>query len=170
VASVGVSSVKSQIGHLLSAAGIAGLVKVLLAVERGRLLPTLHCAEPNPRLALDSSPLFVVHNAAPWPRSGRRWAGVSAFGLGGTNAHVVVADAEPFAGRVAREPLRLAPLERRRLWHERPAAPATRPATPPPPEPAAAEPPPATPGPNGSVRSSWAELEILEGVLPWGPA
>ena len=84
-------SLKTQIGHLDAAAGVAGLIRATLAVHHGILPPTLHFQSPNPRLELERSP-FVVHDSArPWPagRTPRR-AGVSSFGVGGTNAHVVL--------------------------------------------------------------------------------
>jgi acyl transferase domain-containing protein len=152
--SCGVGSVKSQIGHLLSAAGMPGLIKAVLAVERGTLLPTLHCANPNARLDLEASPLRVITEAGAWPRPGRRWAGVSAFGLGGTNAHIVVADADHLAKFARRNPLNPAPLHRRRLWHERPAGPPShaRPRE----EIASAE-----------LPSSLLDLHFMDGELPW---
>jgi acyl transferase domain-containing protein/acyl carrier protein len=85
-------AVKTSIGHLDSAAGAAGLVKAVLAVERGEIPPTLHFTAPNPRIPFASSPFFVNAELRPWPgdeRSPRR-AGVSSFGLGGTNAHAVL--------------------------------------------------------------------------------
>ncbi|MGW3962685.1 SDR family NAD(P)-dependent oxidoreductase [Amycolatopsis sp. NPDC005003] len=82
-------SVKSNLGHLEGAAGIAGLLKVVLAMTHRRLPPSLHFREPNPRI--DFTGLRVVASATDWPRySGTARAGVSAFGFGGTNAHVVV--------------------------------------------------------------------------------
>jgi phthiocerol/phenolphthiocerol synthesis type-I polyketide synthase E len=85
-------AVKASIGHLDSAAGAAGLVKAVLAVERGEIPPTLNFTAPNPRIGLESSPFFVNGALLPWPAdAGRpRRAGVSAFGLGGTNVHAVV--------------------------------------------------------------------------------
>ncbi|MBM7440079.1 SDR family NAD(P)-dependent oxidoreductase [Streptomyces sp. HB132] len=90
-------SVKSVIGHLEGAAGIAGLTKAVLQLRRGVLLPTLHAEEPNPVIDFESSPFTVQRETAPWPRAydgdGRplpRRAAVSSFGAGGTNAHVVV--------------------------------------------------------------------------------
>lgn len=84
-------SVKTNIGHLDSAAGIAGLIKTVLAVEHGQIPPSLHFEEPNPRLGIDGSPFYVNTELRDWPEDGGpRRAGVSSFGLGGTNAHVVV--------------------------------------------------------------------------------
>ncbi|MFJ9779746.1 beta-ketoacyl synthase N-terminal-like domain-containing protein [Amycolatopsis sp. NPDC101161] len=82
-------SVKSNLGHLEGAAGIAGLLKVVLAMTHRRLPPSLGFREPNPHI--DFSGLRVVTSPTEWPRySGTARAGVSAFGFGGTNAHVVL--------------------------------------------------------------------------------
>ncbi|MFE5502773.1 SDR family NAD(P)-dependent oxidoreductase [Amycolatopsis japonica] len=82
-------SVKTNLGHLEGAAGIAGLIKVVLALDHGTVPACLHFREPNPHIDFDG--LQVVGAPVPWPRySGRARAGVSAFGFGGTNAHVVV--------------------------------------------------------------------------------
>jgi phthiocerol/phenolphthiocerol synthesis type-I polyketide synthase E len=88
-----IGSVKTNIGHLDAAAGIAGLIKTVLIVERGLIPPSLHFQEANPRTGLDGSG-FVV-NAALQPWDGPRLAGVSSFGIGGTNAHVVVEQPPP---------------------------------------------------------------------------
>ncbi|HET8641507.1 MAG TPA: type I polyketide synthase, partial [Pseudonocardiaceae bacterium] len=89
-------SVKSNIGHLAQAAGSVSLVKAVLAVERGRIPPTLHVDRPNPALDLDTGPFRLATELADWvPDSGPRRAGVSAFGVGGTNAHVVLEQAPP---------------------------------------------------------------------------
>ncbi len=87
-----VGSVKTNIGHLLSAAGVAGLVKTALSLDRKLLPPTLHCDRPNPRFAFDQSPFFVNRELRPWDiASGqRRRAGISAFGFGGTNCHMIL--------------------------------------------------------------------------------
>ncbi|XXY51129.1 SDR family NAD(P)-dependent oxidoreductase [Sorangium sp. So ce269] len=89
-------SVKSNIGHLDAAAGVAGLMKGVLAIEHGELPPTLHFQRPNPRFEWQESPFFVNAALQPWARNGgRRRAGVSSFGIGGTNAHVVLEEAPP---------------------------------------------------------------------------
>ena len=94
-------AVKTNIGHLDAAAGVAGLIKAALALERGVVPPTLHFRRPNPALRLEESPFFV--NAEPTPLAPRggapRRAGVSSFGIGGTNAHVVLEEAPPRAER-----------------------------------------------------------------------
>jgi acyl transferase domain-containing protein len=86
-------SVKSNIGHLDAAAGVAGLIKAALAVKTGKIPATLHFQSPNPKLALGGSPFFVNAEPIDWPLPGLRRAGVSSFGIGGTNAHVVLEQA-----------------------------------------------------------------------------
>ncbi|HME16844.1 MAG TPA: type I polyketide synthase, partial [Mycobacterium sp.] len=84
-------AVKTNIGHLEAAAGIAGFIKAALSVQRGQIPPNLHFSQWNP--AIDPSPtrLFVPTELSPWPaEEGPRRAAVSSFGLGGTNAHVVL--------------------------------------------------------------------------------
>ncbi|MGQ4414827.1 beta-ketoacyl synthase N-terminal-like domain-containing protein [Streptomyces sp. SAS_269] len=86
-------SVKTNIGHLEAAAGIAGLIKTVLALHHDELPGQLHFGRPNPHLDLDALRLRVVTSAEPWPRySGTATAGVSAFGFSGTNAHVVLTE------------------------------------------------------------------------------
>ncbi|MFG1643937.1 beta-ketoacyl synthase N-terminal-like domain-containing protein, partial [Amycolatopsis sp. NPDC049252] len=86
-----VGSVKSNLGHLEGAAGIAGLIKVVLALVHRRLPPSLNYHEPNPHIDFDGLGLRVVASGTGWPRyPGTARAGVSAFGFGGTNAHVVL--------------------------------------------------------------------------------
>ncbi|WP_229787333.1 type I polyketide synthase [Actinokineospora fastidiosa] len=89
--SVGLGSVKSQIGHTKCAAGIAGLIKAAMAVHTGVRPPTLHVAEPNPAWDPATSPFAFRSSAAPWPgEPSARVAAVSAFGFGGTNFHAVL--------------------------------------------------------------------------------
>ncbi|MFF9393446.1 beta-ketoacyl synthase N-terminal-like domain-containing protein [Streptomyces griseoluteus] len=83
-------AVKPSIGHTDAAAGVAGLIKATLAVERAVMPGTLHFRAPNPELELDSTPFTVTAETRPWDTEGPRVAGVSSFGLGGSNAHVVV--------------------------------------------------------------------------------
>jgi acyl transferase domain-containing protein/aryl carrier-like protein/SAM-dependent methyltransferase len=89
---VPIGSVKSNIGHAESAAGIAGLTKVLLQMRHGQLAPSLHAEVPNPHIDFERSVFRVQRELAPWPRTtGRpRRAGVSSFGAGGANAHLVI--------------------------------------------------------------------------------
>ncbi|MFH9072507.1 type I polyketide synthase [Streptomyces alboflavus] len=88
-----VGSVKTNIGHLGAAAGVAGLLKVVLSLTHGQLPPSLHYASPNPRIPLAELNLRVQDTVGDWPGEGERLAGVSSFGVGGTNCHVVVASA-----------------------------------------------------------------------------
>lgn len=88
-----IGSVKSMIGHLLPAAGIAGLIKAALALYHKTLPPTLHCDKPNPKLEIDKTPFYINSETRPWihgaPNYPRR-TGVNSFGFGGINAHAVV--------------------------------------------------------------------------------
>ncbi len=89
-----IGSVKTNIGHLEAASGIAGLIKVALALEHEVLPKHLHFCEPSPYIPWDRLPVRVVDQATPWQRNGRpRIAGVSSFGFSGTNAHVLVEEA-----------------------------------------------------------------------------
>jgi microcystin synthetase protein McyG len=88
-----IGSVKTNIGHLEGAAGIAGLIKAVLALQARRLPPSLHFREPNPHIRWRDLPVEVVAEARPWTGEGPRRAGVSAFGLSGTNVHVIVEEA-----------------------------------------------------------------------------
>jgi acyl transferase domain-containing protein len=89
-----VGSVKTNIGHLESAAGVAGLIKVILSLQNEEIPPHLHLQEVNPRISLAASKASIPTRLMPWPRNGkRRVAGVSSFGFVGTNAHVVVQEA-----------------------------------------------------------------------------
>jgi acyl transferase domain-containing protein len=96
-------SVKSNLGHLDAAAGIAGLIKTVLALEHGRIPPSLHFDVPNPEIPFEEGPFRVAAAGRDWPRrDGRpRRAGVSSFGIGGTNAHVVVEEAPAAAAAAA---------------------------------------------------------------------
>jgi amino acid adenylation domain-containing protein len=91
-----IGSIKSNFGHATTAAGIAGLLKVVLALGRRKIPATLHYSAPNPRIDFDNSPFFVNPGLIDWAPSGPvRRAGVSSFGFCGTNAHVVVEEAPP---------------------------------------------------------------------------
>ncbi|WP_339154446.1 type I polyketide synthase [Streptomyces sp. F41] len=87
-----IGSAKTNFGHLEAAAGVLGLVKAALAVHHGVLPPSLHFRTPNPRIDFSAERLDVVTEAAAWP-DGPRFAGVSSFGYGGTNAHVALGEA-----------------------------------------------------------------------------
>lgn len=87
-------SVKTNIGHLNTAAGMAGLMKVALMLEHGSLVPSLHFESPNPEIDFDASPFFVNTQTTEWRQhDGPLRAGVNSFGLGGTNAHAVLEQA-----------------------------------------------------------------------------
>jgi len=86
-------SVKSNIGHLEVASGIAGLIKTILCLKHRAIPATLHFTSPNPELHLERGPFTVATEYGPWAADGIRRAGVSSFGVGGTNAHVVVEEA-----------------------------------------------------------------------------
>ena len=90
-------SVKTNIGHAAHAAGIAGLLKLILQLRDRRLYPSLHYARENPHLRLSETPFAVNTQARDWPApaAGPRIGGVSSFGFSGTNAHLVVAEAPP---------------------------------------------------------------------------
>ena len=91
-----IGSVKTNIGHLDAAAGVAGLIKTVLALKHRQLPPSLHFTQPNPKIDFANSPFYVNAQLADWPANGApRRAGVSSFGIGGTNAHVVVEEAPP---------------------------------------------------------------------------
>lgn len=87
-------SVKTNIGHMDRAAGVAGLIKVAQALKHKEIPPTLHVQTPNPKLELEQSPFFLNTSLKPWTSEHRvRRAGVNSLGLGGTNAHVVLEEA-----------------------------------------------------------------------------
>ncbi|MEU3281320.1 SDR family NAD(P)-dependent oxidoreductase [Streptomyces antibioticus] len=94
-----IGSVKSNLGHLEGAAGIVGLIKTVLSLHHGRLPATLHFRRPNPHIDFTALGLRVVTETTPWPHRPHTpaLAGVSAFGFGGTNAHVVLEQAPPSA-------------------------------------------------------------------------
>ena len=133
-------AIKTNIGHLDAAAGVAGLIKAILAVEHGVLPPSLHFETPNPRIDFARSPFYVNTECRPWrPEGWPRRAGVSAFAIGGVNAHVILeeppapapsAPAPPWLLLVlsARTETALEAATDRLLGHlrELPAEPATR--------------------------------------------
>jgi acyl transferase domain-containing protein len=95
----GIGSVKTNIGHLEPAAGIAGLIKVVLSLQHRKIPPHLHLQQLNPHLSLDGTPFFIPGECQPWP-SDRLLAGVSAFSFGGTNSHLIL-EAAPEESRGA---------------------------------------------------------------------
>jgi acyl transferase domain-containing protein/acyl carrier protein len=90
----GIGSVKSNLGHLDAAAGMASIIKLILCFEHNALVPTLHFHSPNTQMDLTNSPFYVVDSVREWKSDQTpRRAGVSAFGVGGTNAHVILEEA-----------------------------------------------------------------------------
>jgi acyl transferase domain-containing protein len=93
-----IGSVKTNIGHLEAAAGLAGVIKTVLALQRGEIPPHLHFSQGNPHIDWAALPVTVPTRTTPWPAvEGRRLAGVSSFGFSGTNAHVVLEGAAEVA-------------------------------------------------------------------------
>jgi acyl transferase domain-containing protein len=89
-----IGSIKPNIGHLDAAAGIAGLIKAALALKHGKIPPSLHFENPNPDIEFTATPFFVNKTLSEWTSNGTlRHAGVSSFGIGGTNAHAVLEEA-----------------------------------------------------------------------------
>ncbi|OBI37497.1 type I polyketide synthase [Mycobacterium colombiense] len=111
-----IGSVKTNIGHLEAAAGIAGVIKVILSLENGLLPQHLHFRNPSPHIPWDRLPVQVVEEATAWERNGRpRIAGVSSFGFAGTNAHVILEEAPEEVVQVAASPISADRAEDRRF-------------------------------------------------------
>ncbi|HEX6371580.1 MAG TPA: beta-ketoacyl synthase N-terminal-like domain-containing protein [Longimicrobium sp.] len=109
-----IGSVKTNVGHLDSASGITGFVKTVLALENRLLPPTVHFRAPNPKIDFAGSPFYVSSRAEPWEADGEpRRAAVSSFGMGGTNAHVVLQEAPPARASRARRDTQLLVLSAR---------------------------------------------------------
>jgi amino acid adenylation domain-containing protein len=87
-----IGSIKSNIGHLTAAAGVAGFIKTVLAMQKQQIPPSLGFRNPNPHIDFANSPFYVNNKLAPWNAENKRLAGISSFGVGGTNVHVVVED------------------------------------------------------------------------------
>lgn len=100
-----IGSVKSNIGHLESGAGMAGLTKVLLALRHGEIPANLHFDTPNPKIDFEAGRIRVVDSAHPLPRGAAPLVfGINSFGFGGTNAHVVLREYRPHPDRAAAQP------------------------------------------------------------------
>ncbi|MGS0626226.1 MULTISPECIES: hybrid non-ribosomal peptide synthetase/type I polyketide synthase [Photorhabdus] len=94
VGSCAIGSVKGNIGHTDAAAGIAGVIKTVLALRHQTLPPSIHYHHPNPEIHFEQTPFYVINTAYPWPQTSKpRRAGVSSFGIGGTNAHLILEEA-----------------------------------------------------------------------------
>jgi acyl transferase domain-containing protein/thioesterase domain-containing protein len=104
----GIGSLKTNVGHLDAAAGVAGLMKTVLALEHAQLPPSLHFQTLNPHIELKDSPFFVNSRLTDWPANGSpRRAGVTALGIGGTNAHIVLEEAPQPADPQESKPFQL---------------------------------------------------------------
>ena len=116
VGTCALGSVKTNIGHLDAAAGVAGLIKATLALRHRVLPPSLHFTAANPQIDLAASPFYVNTDARPWP-SGPvpRRAGVSSFGIGGTNVHVVLEEAPAPRGAMLAPGWQVLPVSARNL-------------------------------------------------------
>ncbi|HEY0606684.1 MAG TPA: SDR family oxidoreductase [Herpetosiphonaceae bacterium] len=107
-------SVKTNVGHLNAAAGVAGLIKTVLALKHQQLPPSLHFDRPNPNIDFAGSPFFVNAELRPWPTTRQpRRAGVSSFGVGGTNAHLIVEEAPPIPASSSGRSWHLLPISAR---------------------------------------------------------
>jgi acyl transferase domain-containing protein/acyl carrier protein len=106
-----IGSVKTNVGHLDTAAGITGLIKTVYALRHGQLPPSLHFIEPNPKIDFANSPFYVNTKLTEWRAKGTpRRAGVSSFGIGGTNAHVILEEAPPAQPSISSRPWQLLTL------------------------------------------------------------
>jgi acyl transferase domain-containing protein/acyl carrier protein len=155
-----VGTVKSNVGHLLSAAGVASFIKVALALHHRLLPPTLHCQRVNPRFEFDRTPFFPLREAQAWEGGGTRRAGISSFGFGKTNVHLVLEERPESARRPAdlRASVPAIPPESKVY--------AWRPVQPPPPAPLTAPPAPPTmaapPAPAGPPLLALEEITFEE--------
>ena len=86
----GIGSLKSNMGHLNTISGLAGMIKAALCVKHGEIPPSLHFENPNPKIDFDNSPFYVPTELMPWREPGPRRACISAFGIGGTNTEVII--------------------------------------------------------------------------------
>ena len=103
-----IGSVKTNIGHLDAAAGVASLIKTVLGLKHKQIPPSLHFTEPNPQIDFAESPFYVNVTLSEWRTQGApRRAGVSSFGIGGTNAHVVLEEAPPVESYETHRPAQL---------------------------------------------------------------
>jgi acyl transferase domain-containing protein len=109
-----IGSVKTNIGHLVNAGGVASLIKTVLALQHRQIPASLNYDEPNPEIDFPSSPFFVATELADWPSDGRpRRAGVSSFGIGGTNVHMIVEEAPEVPPSGPARPWQVLPLSAR---------------------------------------------------------
>ena len=103
-----IGSLKTNVGHLDAAAGVSGLIKTVLALEHRQIPASLHFQNPNPHIELKESPFVVNSHLADWPSTASpRRAGVTALGIGGTNAHIVLEEAPPQSSKPHSKPCQL---------------------------------------------------------------
>ncbi|ESZ19950.1 hypothetical protein X734_31850 [Mesorhizobium sp. L2C084A000] len=106
-----IGSVKANIGHLDAAAGVTGLIKLATMLNSGVIPASLHFEKPNPDIEFQESPLFVNKSCTAWPKGSEpRRGGVSSFGIGGTNAHIILEEAPPRTDEQGRRGLHVFPL------------------------------------------------------------
>ncbi|WP_103865512.1 SDR family NAD(P)-dependent oxidoreductase [Aquimarina sp. I32.4] len=112
-----IGSVKSNLGHTMTGAGVSGLIKILLQLQHKTLVPTLHCDKPHPRFKFEESPFYPNINLKPWDVSGskNRKAAISSFGFGGTNCHMVIEEGENDVV-ISREPLAIECISNNYYW------------------------------------------------------
>ena len=111
-----VGSVKSNLGHTMTAAGIAGLIKILLSMQHKKIPATLHCENPHPRFGFDRSPFYPNTQLKDWEsKHGVRRAAISSFGFGGTNCHMILEGPEK-SYQVKRQPLPLTRFTHTHYW------------------------------------------------------
>ncbi|NQZ57169.1 MAG: SDR family NAD(P)-dependent oxidoreductase, partial [Lentisphaeraceae bacterium] len=104
-------TLKANIGHLDAAAGIAGLIKAVLALQKEVIPPAIHCQQVNEQLKLSQTPFYINQQIQPWPRTEKvRRAGVSAFGVGGTNVHLILEESPMVISTDAQEKNYLLPV------------------------------------------------------------
>lgn len=101
-------SIKSNMGHTTAAAGVAGFIKTLLAMQHKQIPPMVNFDKPNPNIDFDNSPFYINNKLIDWKAEGRRRAGISSFGIGSTNVHVIV---EEYEAPKNKESLNTKPLQ-----------------------------------------------------------
>ena len=118
----GIGSVKSNVGHLLHASGVIGLMKIILSLQHETIPATLHCSEPHPRFEFHNSPFYPVTQSIRWKNSVSnqpRRAAISSFGFGGTNCHAIIEEVSPVY-QATRQPLLMTKFDRKRFWPGKP--------------------------------------------------
>jgi acyl transferase domain-containing protein/aryl carrier-like protein/NADP-dependent 3-hydroxy acid dehydrogenase YdfG len=118
-----IASVKSNIGHLLHASGVASLIKVAMALKNKIIPASLNCKNPHPRFEFENSPFYPVTKTQPWDTASTpRRAAISSFGFGGTNCHMILEEVDP-SYVPFRKPLPLTQFKKKRFWPGQPIEP-----------------------------------------------